>query len=149
MHLAIGDYVLVPDEHVHCYLRHGMITAIQNGMVTVQKGILQAVYPVAAVIKDTRPAGTQRTVFYDEPQEAPSALDIHGMRYEEAQQELEKYFDIVLLAGLKYCRIIHGKGTGTLRELVHAFCRSHPMIKSFSTAPYRTGNYGCTIVEMK
>ena len=53
------------------------------------------------------------------------------MRVEEALNSLDKYLDDVLLVHLKHVRIIHGHGTGALRNAVHNYLRSKSFVKSF------------------
>ena len=57
--------------------------------------------------------------------------------------------DDARLAGLERIRIIHGKGTGALRQAVHDYLKAQPEIKSFSLAGYREGGTGVTIAFLK
>jgi DNA mismatch repair protein MutS2 len=83
------------------------------------------------------------------PQPVPLELDLHGMRVEEAQPLLEKYLDDAILAGLGSVRINHGRGTGTLRAVVHQYLKSHPQVRGFHLAPQHEGGEGVTIVRLK
>jgi len=80
------------------------------------------------------------------PQPVPLELDLHGKRVEEAQPLLEKYLDDAILAGLGSVRINHGRGTGTLRAVVHQYLKSHPQVRGFHLAPPHEGGDGVTIV---
>jgi len=80
------------------------------------------------------------------PQPVPMELDLHGKRVEEALPLLEKYLDDAILAGLGSVRINHGRGTGTLRAVVHQYLKSHPQVRGFHLAPPHEGGDGVTIV---
>jgi DNA mismatch repair protein MutS2 len=80
------------------------------------------------------------------PQPVPMELDLHGLRVEEAQPLLEKYLDDAILAGYSSVRINHGRGTGTLRAVVHQYLKSHPQVRGFHLAPPHEGGDGVTIV---
>jgi DNA mismatch repair protein MutS2 len=75
--------------------------------------------------------------------------DIRGMNVEEAVQELGKFLDDAAIAGLSEVIIVHGKGTGMLRNGVHQFLRANHHVKSFRLGKYGEGESGVTIVTMK
>jgi DNA mismatch repair protein MutS2 len=62
---------------------------------------------------------------------------------------LDKYLDDAALAGLTQVRIVHGKGTGALREAVHNYLREHPGVTDFAQPPHEEGGHGVTIAELK
>ncbi|MDX1617991.1 MAG: endonuclease MutS2 [Balneolaceae bacterium] len=76
------------------------------------------------------------------------SLDIRGYRGQEAVREVEHYLDNALASGLNQVEIIHGKGEGILKQLVHDYLRSRPEVESFELAPADRGGAGCTIVEL-
>ena len=75
-------------------------------------------------------------------------IDIRGMASDEAILELDKYIDNALVSGLETIRIIHGKGTGVLRQSVQAHLRSHKAVKSFRLGTFGEGENGVTIAEL-
>ena len=77
-----------------------------------------------------------------------SELRIRRLTMDEALPKLEKYLDDAFMAGLPSVRIIHGKGTGILRQLVHDTVANHPLVKSYRLGEYGEGEAGVTIVEM-
>ena len=77
-----------------------------------------------------------------------NSLDIRGKRYEEAQQIVDKYLDDAFLAGLTEVEIIHGKGSGALREAVAELLEDSPHVKSFRTGGEGEGGLGVTIVKI-
>ncbi len=78
-----------------------------------------------------------------------SEVDLRGMLLEEAMLEADKFLDEASLAGLHSVSIIHGKGTGTLRNGITQMLRKHPQVKSFRLGKYGEGENGVTIVELK
>ncbi|MCF1783741.1 endonuclease MutS2 [Lactobacillus mulieris] len=80
---------------------------------------------------------------------ASSQLDLRGQRYEEAMVNLDRYMDASLLAGLGSVVIVHGIGTGAIRQGVWQYLKSSRHVKSFNYAPANEGGNGATIVELK
>lgn len=76
-------------------------------------------------------------------------VDLRGMLLEEALLEADKFLDEASMAGLNTISIIHGKGTGTLRQGIQQMLRKHPQVKSFRLGRYGEGENGVTIVELK
>ncbi|MGI6071809.1 MAG: endonuclease MutS2 [Lachnospiraceae bacterium] len=76
-------------------------------------------------------------------------LKLLGMNVDDAMIELDKYIDDACMAHLPSARIIHGKGTGALRQAVQARLRREKRIKSFKLAEYGEGDAGVTIVEFR
>ncbi len=70
------------------------------------------------------------------------------MHVEEALDMVDKFLDDVLLAGLKEVRIIHGVGTGALRNSLIPFLKQHPLVESTFQGGPNKGNPGMTIVEI-
>ena len=74
--------------------------------------------------------------------------DMRGMRVEQALEVVDKYLDDALLAGLKEVRIIHGVGSGALRNHLIPFLNQHPLVQSTRPGGLNQSNLGVTIVEM-
>lgn len=76
-------------------------------------------------------------------------LDLRGERYEDAIFKTEKYIDDALLANYQRVSIIHGKGTGALRQGIQAFLKGHKRVKSYRYGEAGEGGFGVTVVELK
>ena len=76
-------------------------------------------------------------------------LDLRGERYEDAMLRLDKYMDEVLLAGYQTVTIIHGHGTGALRQGVHKYLKQNKHVASFRFGGAGEGGTGATVVELK
>ena len=77
-----------------------------------------------------------------------SSLDLRGARVEEALEALERYLDDAGLAGLGSVTIIHGLGTGALRDAVRTAASDHPLVRSARPGERGEGGDGATIVTL-
>jgi len=83
---------------------------------------------------------------YARPAQSPGMeLDLRGMRVDEALEALDDYIDAAYLAELPWVRIIHGKGTGALRQVVRDFLRNHPVVSRYRSGEAGEGGGGVTI----
>ena len=78
-----------------------------------------------------------------------SSLDLRGMDAEEAMYSVDKYLDDACLGGLNSVTIIHGKGTGVLRNAVTDMLKRHKHAKTYRLGNYGEGGTGVTVVELK
>ncbi len=87
----------------------------------------------------------------DEPVEIPinGELDLHTFAPRETAGVLDAYIDACLERGIHSLRVIHGKGTGTLRETVHALLRRDPRVLDFRLGDETGGGWGATRVRLK
>ena len=76
-------------------------------------------------------------------------IKLLGMTVDEALSELDKYLDDAYLAHLSSVRIVHGKGTGALRNAVHGYLKKSKYIKNYHLAEFGEGDAGVTIAEFK
>lgn len=147
--LKVGDEVLVTS-----YGQRGtLIKKMGQSQWQVQLGILKMTLPES----DLQPAApvkepVQRvvhTVRSAESSHVPNQLDLRGKRYEEALNEVDQYLDAAILAGYPQVTIVHGKGTGALRQGITEYLKNHRSVKSFEFAPANQGGNGATIVKFK
>ena len=75
-------------------------------------------------------------------------LHLRHLTVDEALFRLDRYLNDAFMADLPSVRIVHGKGTGTLRQAVHNLLDKHPLVKSYRLGDYGEGDYGVTIVEL-
>ena len=78
-----------------------------------------------------------------------SEINLIGENVDTAIMSLDKYLDNCTMAHLKQVRVIHGKGTGKLREGIHNYLKKSKYVSSYRIAGYGEGDYGVTIVELK
>lgn len=85
---------------------------------------------------------------YDTDLPSADELRLRHLTLDEALPKLDQYLHDAFMTGLMQVRIIHGKGTGTLRTSVRRELGKHPLVKSFRAGGYGEGGQGVTIVEM-
>ncbi|HIE56663.1 MAG TPA: hypothetical protein EYP88_00325 [Anaerolineales bacterium] len=76
-------------------------------------------------------------------------LDLRGQRADDALDTLDTYLERAYLAGLPWVRIIHGKGTGKLRQVVRDALRQHPHVLSFEAGKPAEGGDGVTVAKLR
>ncbi len=100
--------------------------------------------PIPIVNENRGSTGMLQTVSH-----ASRNLDIRGMMVDEAEQICGKFLDDAQLAGLRQVLIIHGKGTGALRQGVHEYLRRHHSVERFTLADMDEGGAGATLVILR
>lgn len=141
----VGDVVWV-----HSLQGSGIVRAVlSESEVEVQMGAFRLKVPSANIEIRERPQAetaliTPRSHFAAPPSPGIE-VDLRGMRVDEALEALENYLEAAYLADLPWSRIIHGKGTGALRQVVRDALRNHPIIAQFRTGEQGEGGDGVTI----
>ncbi|HEY8818247.1 MAG TPA: Smr/MutS family protein, partial [Candidatus Limnocylindrales bacterium] len=93
------------------------------------------------------PSSNAAELRLDRARSVASSLDLRGARVDEALEALNRYLDDAGLAGLDKVLIIHGMGTGAVRDAVRSAAGSHPLVKSLRPGQRGEGGDGATIVE--
>jgi len=75
-------------------------------------------------------------------------IDLRGQRAEDALYALDRYLDSAFLSGMPFVRIIHGKGTGKLRQAVREALGQNPNVKSFESGGEKEGGDGVTVAKL-
>lgn len=101
--------------------------------------------------KEDKGAGEvkQAGIYFNKVKSARTELDLRGYLVDDAIPEVNKFIDDAQLAGLKKINIIHGKGTGQLRQGIHQYLAEHKAVAGFDFAREDEGGSGATIVELK
>jgi DNA-nicking Smr family endonuclease len=76
-------------------------------------------------------------------------LDLHTFHPKEVKALIPDYLEECKKRHILQVRIIHGKGTGTLRQIVHTQLKKHPLVESFHLAGHDSGGWGATLVNLK
>lgn len=141
-----GDWVKWKDS-----TNTGKLVEIQGKRALVEMGQVRLTVKLNQLEKIVPPkASNNRKGGGIRPQvEVKMDLNVMGMRVEEALPEVDKLLDHAMLAGLKWVRILHGKGTGVLRDAVRKHVRDFSFVKNVEDAPLDQGGAGWSIVEIK
>lgn len=149
--VSVGDTVKVLS-----YGQQGVITKkLADHEFEVQIGILKVKVTdrdVEKISTQAAPKKAERAVRSSRglrSTRASSELDLRGQRYEEALINLDRYIDSSLLAGLNTVTIIHGIGTGAIRNGVQQYLKRNRHVKTYSYAPANQGGTGATIVHLQ
>ena len=148
----------------------------KNGMVLVQTGILKSRVPIGnlrlldqskiqvngqptgkkSLYTPARGGGSIRTASVyrgsrtgNTGSRGLAEVDLRGMNVEEALIEVDRFIDSSVLSGIHQVTIIHGKGTGVLRDAIQNHLKHHTSVKSFRLGAYGEGETGVTIAELK
>ncbi len=136
--------------------REGIISSLDkvNKTVTVQMGKVRLSIPFTDVRLVDSQTESQKIVpkkkGYRFEHAAPKSLEINlrGMTFEEARDELDHYLDSLYLAGITRTTVIHGKGTGVLRRKITEYLNADSRVKSLRLGEHGEGGSGVTIVEL-
>jgi DNA mismatch repair protein MutS2 len=129
--------------------RDGSRVSLEAGGMRVSvplEDLVEALTPEPALARvgggnvDAIRLGRARTV--------PSSLDLRGARVEEALSALDRYLEDGSLAGLDRVTVIHGLGTGALRDAVRSAAAAHPLVKAVRAGERGEGGDGATIVSL-
>jgi len=145
--LAVGDTVWIAGLD-----QTGQIMSLDAGEAEVQVGAFRAKLPLLDLEKRAAPVkseGENRVRVAMAPRPMPRIeLHLRGKRVDEVLPELSKYLDDAYLAGLPFVRIVHGKGTGVLRQVVRDLLSEHPLVASFKLGELNEGGDGVTVVKL-
>lgn len=148
----VGDEILV----ISYGQRGTLVKQLKDGRWESQVGLIKMTleekeFNLIKVEKEAaQPKKRQVNVVKRSNTSGPRArLDLRGKRYEEAMQELDGFIDQALLNNMAQVDIIHGIGTGVIREGVTKYLRRNKHVKSFEYAPQNAGGSGATIVTFK
>lgn len=119
----------------------------------IQMGAFKLTQPVRD-LKLVKSSGSERRQRGSIRPPAPSRsvepeLHLRGQRAGTVEVMLDSYLDDAYLSHMPFVRIVHGKGTGALREAVREVLARHPLVERFETPPEREGGEGVTIVYLK
>lgn len=141
--LQVGDIVWVESLHGSGAVR----ALLSENEAEIQMGAFRLKVPVASIELRERPQPVPASEprFARAPASPGMELDLRGFRVDEALEALESYLDEAYLADLPWVRIIHGKGTGALRQVVRDALRHHGVVATFRTGEQGEGGDGVTI----
>jgi len=133
----------------------GTVLEVEGEEVVVQAGPLHTRVGLAEVelLRRAQPAVASLTASakVKTPARGPSPglqIDLRGQTVEEAVDRLERYLDDATMAALPWVRIIHGKGTGKLRQEIRSYLANHPLVVSYESATEKEGGDGATVARL-
>ena len=146
--LKIGDTVEVPG-----IARAARVLSLPDGKGKLRVSSGSMSFEVAAssvrLIRPPREKKAYVPSSTGKAQGAGTSLNIIGKRAAEAEPEVEQFIDRAVLCNLSEVTIVHGKGTGALRQAVWDLLRAHPSVESMRLGAYGEGDAGVTVVKLK
>lgn len=153
--LCKGDMVMLPNKAIGEILEvndKNAVIALGNLRTTIRLSLLKKASASQAK-KQTR---TQTSVSYANIQENISQkrmdfkpdIDLRGMRGEEALQRVITFLDEAVMLGYKEVRLLHGTGTGALRQLIRQYLSTNPLVASYADEQVQLGGAGITVVRL-
>ena len=146
--MAVGDTV----EMETLDGRTGQIVELRNDQAIVAVGALKMTVPVSTLSTSSRVAerAASRSESYAALRDVDvsTEIDLRGMRVDEMELALQRALDAAIGADLRVMRIIHGKGTGALRERVDELLRADRRVTSHRPGAWNEGGTGVTIAEL-
>jgi len=130
-------------------------TPDEKGYVEIQVGIMKVNVNISTLRRvddnGTEEKNTKnvRKIISSKSKTIKNEIDIRGNNIEEGIISIDKYLDDAYMAALKEIYIIHGKGTGALREGIKSYLKGHKHVKSLRQGKYGEGGDGVTVVEIK
>jgi DNA mismatch repair protein MutS2 len=151
--VAVGSWVRAPGGW------QGRVVEIDDGgRASVQTGELRLTVPVADLVAAGETAARPKRAvdILEAPlpvarpalRAVPSSLDVRGARVEEALEMLDSYLDQAAVAGAQRLTLIHGFGSGALRDSLRAALSKHPLVKNWRPGERGEGGDGATVIEL-
>lgn len=150
----LGERVIVSTLNAE-----GVVTAISESDAEIQIGTIRVRAKMSELIRKSSEelsegskqkveSKTSSVVHRPSSSSPGMEVDLRGLMSEDALDKMEKYLEQAYLSGLLWVRIIHGKGTGKLRQAVREALRGHAYIKSFEEARDNEGGEGVTVAKL-
>ena len=149
--LKVGQTVFVSTFNQEANI---LSISTKNDDIQVQIGSIKTkvnIKDISKIIENKKEPNTVSASFKSniKNKNVPLEINIIGLNVLEAEPIIDKYLDDCMQAKLTEVRIVHGKGSGKLREGVHNFLKKHPHVKSFRLGTFGEGEMGATVVSLK
>ena len=127
---------------------------VQIGALTTNVKLSDLLLLNASKESSSKPSGSAHkhsnvTFSNNKAQNVASEINVIGLTVDQALPIVDKYLDDCYMANLETARIVHGKGTGRLRDGIHSFLKKNPHVKSYRMGTYGEGEMGVTVVSFK
>ncbi len=127
---------------------------VQFGALTTNVKLSDLLLLNASKKSSSKPSGSAHkhsnvTFSNNKAQNVAPEINVIGLTVDQALPIVDKYLDDCYMANLETARIVHGKGTGRLRDGIHSFLKKNPHVKSYRMGTYGEGEMGVTVVSFK
>lgn len=144
--IRVGDYVEVIGTS-----QHGKVIEVSEKKVVVEIGSVRVSISPDSIRKMEQPPMQQRG---DKQRplklDAPTHIDLRGLSIADALGQLDRALNDAVLNGIQHLTVIHGTGSGQLRQAIHDFLRGHPLVASFQHGTHgQQTNWGATAITLR
>ncbi len=153
------DLTINTEVYITTLNKNGIIISkvSRNKEVQVQIGIMKMNIPIKnlQLLNANNNNNNKKTILTSnkkhsfEAKSISNELNVIGYNSEDANYAVNKFIDTSILSHLGTVRIVHGKGTGILKNSIHSLLKTHPNVKSYRLGLYGEGESGVTVVELK
>lgn len=143
--LAVGDYA-----ELIATGQRGKVIEVTPKHITLEVGAVRLNVAPGKLRRAEQPAHQQssrrnRPLKLD----APTQLDVRGMRVQEALRRLEQALNDAVLGGIGRLTVVHGTGSGQLRQAIHEYLQTHPLVASYRVGQAGQNDWGTTYIELR
>lgn len=134
------------------YTQIGNVLELKGDSAVVQMGIMKMTIPVTSITPAQKSPSAERArpnIRLQKAQTATTEIHLRHMRAESAIEELERFIDDAMLAGLPSVRIVHGKGEGVLRKVTQEYLKRNPGVATVRDGEPAEGGSGVTIATFR
>ncbi len=147
--LKVGQTIYIPSLK-----KEATIYSINNNTVKVQIGIIKTNIDLSdiEIVDNANERNNKKNInikLQNTSKNISTTLNVMGLTVDEAIYDIDKYLDMAYANKLCQVTILHGKGTGKLKQGIHTFLKNNRYVKSFRIGEYQEGQDGVTIVELK
>ncbi|MCB9262703.1 MAG: Smr/MutS family protein [Flavobacteriales bacterium] len=145
--LQVGSFVKIPNSNMT-----GEVVELRKNKAMVVAGIIKSSYNIADLVVLPKPKEKQKQKvsigFVHRQQHFSMEKDVRGLRPEEAIKEIDQWIDDAIIIGIQNLRLIHGKGNGVLKKIIHDYYRGRNYIKRIVYEDVRLGGEGVSLIEL-
>ena len=133
--------------------QEGIILNISK-KIRVQVGMAKLDFNLEDIFINNKKENTEKKVVIEKREiniknNVPTEINVIGLTVDESIQIIDKFLDDCSMTSMKTARIVHGKGTGKLRNGIQQYLKTHPHVKSYRNGTFGEGEMGVTVVELK
>ena len=153
--ISISDLKVGQTIYILSLKKEGIIYSISDNSIKVQIGIIKTNVDLSDIeLIDTKNDKSKfkkgiSIKLENTSKNCSTKIDVMGLNVDEAILEIDKFLDTAYMNHISPVTILHGKGTGKLKQGIHAFLKNNKYVKSYRVGDYHEGQDGVTIVEIK
>lgn len=143
--LSVGDYA-----ELSATGQRGKVIEVTHHHIVLEIGAVRLnISPDKVRRVEGAPPNQRRRRYRPMKLDAPTELDVRGLRVQEALSRLEQALNNAVLGGVGQLKVLHGIGSGQLRQAIHAYLNAHPLVAAYRAGSAGQTDWGTTYVELR